>query len=97
VIIAHCVFILTDALSDEQFIQAQEIVHELKGYFKGQSVFNEPAIDGTWNGVAASLKEVVPGSSYNRPFGEDGRRASVLTTIDLREWMDGSLLWRLSG
>jgi hypothetical protein len=42
--------------------QAQGIVDHLGGNFEGQTVANEPGIDGTYDGIPASLKEIQPGS-----------------------------------
>jgi hypothetical protein len=51
-----------NALSDDEYSQAQGIVDHLGGNFEGQTVANEPGIDGTYDGIPASLKEIQPGS-----------------------------------
>jgi hypothetical protein len=50
---------------DAEHSQAQGIVDQLGGHFEGQTVGNEPGIDGTYDGINASLKEIEPGSASN--------------------------------
>jgi hypothetical protein len=52
-------------LADHEFEQASELVDELGGHFEGQTVSNQPGIDGHYNGQPASLKTVQPGSVNN--------------------------------
>ncbi|RSM55877.1 hypothetical protein DMB66_34810 [Actinoplanes sp. ATCC 53533] len=70
-----------NALSDDEFVQSKEIIDELGGHFEGQNIGNEAGIDGIWNNLPASLKEVSPGSLDNvkaLKSAADKARKSVL-------------------
>ncbi len=49
---------------DVELPQAKEVADELGGHFEGQTIGNTPGIDGTYNGLPASLKTVEPGSKH---------------------------------
>lgn len=61
----NCGTVNQNSLNDAENSQAQGIVDQLGGHFEGQAVSNEPGIDGTYDDVLASLKEVQPGSANN--------------------------------
>jgi hypothetical protein len=62
----NCGTVNQNSLNDAENSQAQGIVDRLGGHFEGQAVSNEPGIDGTYDDVLASLKEVQPGSDHAR-------------------------------
>jgi hypothetical protein len=54
-----------NAINDAEYSQAKGIADHLGGKFEGRTVANEPGIDGTFDGIPASLKEIQAGSANN--------------------------------
>jgi hypothetical protein len=65
VLVHNCGTVARNALNDAEYDQAKAVADELGGHFEGQSIANDPGIDGAFDGIPASLKEILPGSANN--------------------------------
>jgi hypothetical protein len=54
-----------NALGDAEYDQADAFVNQLGGHFEGQQTSNQEGIDGFYDDIPTSLKEVLPGSKNN--------------------------------